>query len=93
MFGEAYFIDGHTEPVIIYNFNPTQTELYFTTISGKYGFKRHVNPQTYDIAFTIAQPLAVKDYNFYKYSDYHEQWFTTMEIESVKIYTEVLPDA
>ena len=92
MFGTAHFIDGHTEPVIIYNFNPTQTELYFTTISGKYGFKRHANHQTYDMAFTTNN-LLMKNYSFYKYNDYHEQWFTTMEIESVEIYEEVLPDA
>lgn len=91
MFGTAHFIDGHTEPIIIYNFNPTHTELYFTTVSGKYGFKQHVNSQTYDIAFT-QQSLLVKDYNFYKYSDYHECWFATMEIDYVEIYTEVLPN-
>jgi hypothetical protein len=92
MFGTVHFIDGHTEPIIIYNFNPTQTELYFTTVSGKYGFKRHVNSQTYDIAFTTQQPLSINNYSFYKYNDYHEKWFVTTEIDYAEIYTEVLPN-
>lgn len=90
MFGKAHFIDGHTEPVLIYNFNPTQTELYFTTVSGKYGFKKHHNSQAYDMA--DQHSLFVKDYNFYKYNDYREMWFMINEIELVEIYTEVLPN-
>ena len=90
MFGKVHFIDGHIEPVIIYNFNPTQTELYFTTVSGKYGFKQYVNSQVCDRAFT-PNLLSTKDYSFYKYSDYHELWYVTMEIDYVEIYTEVLP--
>lgn len=91
MFGRAYFVDGHTEPITSYSTNPIQSELYFTTESGTYGFKSYVPSPEYEYEYEWSRaPLLMKHHSFYKCCDSICHWFVTSDIEYIEIYTEVL---
>jgi len=93
MFGTVHFTDGHTEPVISYNFNPTGTELYFTTESGTYGFKENVPlsefEREYEYGYSIV-PFLTKLHKFYRYDCSMCRWLVINDIECIELFTEVL---
>ncbi len=92
MFGKAYFIDGHDEPIINYNHNPQGTELYFTTPSGQYGYKQCA--WLNDFEMTCSRLIFTHcERNFYIYDQDLRKWFATANINHIEIFTEVLSNA
>ena len=83
MFGTVHFYDDHTEPIINYQFNPTDTELYFTTSTGQYGFKNHIKASRDGDAFL---------YRYCSFYKYDKQWLATPDIAYVELFTEVFTD-
>ena len=90
MFGKAYFTDGHTELITSYNANPNQSELYFTTASGTYGFKSYVPSPEHEYEYKLSRALLMKHDRFYQYDDYMCRWLGINHIEYIELYTEVL---
>lgn len=88
MFGTVYFNDGHTEPIISYQFNISHTEFYFTTNLWQYGFKDHIKCNTCNLTFA-RNSFLVKTHTFYKYD---KMWIATSDIDHIEIFTEVFVD-
>jgi len=92
MFGKAYFIDGHIEPITGYQPNPQNTELYFMTPSGPYGYKGYVEIEDFEMQCG-RKLFSYPRHAFYKYVLDVDKWVVAADIDHIEIYTEVLHDA
>lgn len=91
MFGKVYFTDGRVENIKSYQFNLDNTELYFTTESGSYGYTQRAKSSEYEFEWSknlIYWPC----YQFYKYNKDYNKWLAILDIVHIEIYEEVLHD-
>lgn len=92
MFGKVYFIDNHIEDILSYQFNSTNSELYFTTETGNYGYKQYVIPSEYELEYSFKGEFYFPHDQFYKYNKDYGKWLVIIDIDHIEIYTEVFHD-